>query len=155
GLDYSKADLTFMRDAYELAMVLFSGRFQPSGKGFLAHAVGTASILASLRESPPVLAAGLLHNAYRAGDFGDGRFGPTAKRREQVRRILGSEVDEYLARFPALYWNPPRIESSRLDPYSLNAPDRNLLIVGIADLLEHLGDLDLLYYEDGIRRSFM
>ena len=44
---YSKTDLDLVRDAYELAMVLFSGRFQPSGKSFIAHVVGTASILAS------------------------------------------------------------------------------------------------------------
>ena len=46
---YSDGDLNLVRHAYESAMVLFSGRFQPSGKSFIAHVVGTASILAWLR----------------------------------------------------------------------------------------------------------
>src|SRR5688572_20530292 len=62
GDGYSKADLGLVRDAYELAMLLFSGRFQPSGKSFIAHVVGTASILAWHRLPAPVVAAGLLHN---------------------------------------------------------------------------------------------
>ncbi len=70
---YSDADLILVRNAYELAMVLFTGRFQPSGKSFIAHVVGTASILAWLRLPAPVVAAGLLHNVYENGDFGDGR----------------------------------------------------------------------------------
>ncbi len=42
---YSQMELKLVRDAYELAMDLFTGRFQPSGKSFMAHVVGTASIL--------------------------------------------------------------------------------------------------------------
>ena len=51
---YSNTDLRSVRDAYELAMVLFTGRFQPSGRPFVTHVVGTASILASLRLPAPV-----------------------------------------------------------------------------------------------------
>src|SRR5262245_4841225 len=82
---YSDADLNLVRDAYELAMVLFSGRFQSSGKSFIAHVVGTASILAWVRLPAPVVAAGLLHNAYGSGDFGDGRRGATTPRRRRIR----------------------------------------------------------------------
>ena len=85
---YSNTELSLVRDAYELAMDLFTGRYQPSGKPFVAHVVGTASILASLRLSAQVVAAGLLHNVYEQGDFGNGRNGfSKAKRERQNERM--------------------------------------------------------------------
>src|SRR5690349_6606442 len=112
---YSDGDLKLVRHAYELAMVLFSGRFQPSGKCFIAHVIGTASILAWLRLPAPVVAAGLLHNAYGNGDFGDGRKGPTRSRRRRIRESLGPEVETYVAKFSALYWERD-IRSARHNP---------------------------------------
>src|SRR5262249_51571195 len=154
-LDYSKNDLSFIRDAYEVAMVLFSGRFQPSGRVFMAHVIGTASILAWLRLSPQVIAAGLVHNAYTRGDFGDGRHGPATKRRKYIRQILGTEVEEYLARFPSMWWYSPKIQLACRDPRTLDALDRNVLLICIADELEHLCNLELLYYSDRERQSYL
>src|SRR5207247_3257336 len=73
GAGFSVADLGLVRVAYELATVLFAGRFQPSGKSFIAHVVGTASILASLRLPARVVAAGRLHHVFVNGVFGAGR----------------------------------------------------------------------------------
>jgi gluconolactonase len=152
---YSNTDLSFIRDAYELAMVLFSGRFQPSGKSFIAHVVGTASILASLRLPTPIVAVGLLHNVYLAGDFGDGRHSITTTRREKIRRVLGREAEEYVARFPSLNWKSPTIQRARNNPEKLDSADRNVLLILMADHLEHLLNLDLLYYQDRVRRSYL
>ena len=46
---YSADDLHLVRVAYRFAMDLFSGQFRASGKTFIAHLVGTASVLGSLR----------------------------------------------------------------------------------------------------------
>lgn len=150
---YSNADRSFVRDAYELAMSLFVGRFQPSGKSFIAHVVGTASILASLRLPARVVAAGLLHNVLENGDFGDGHA--SVARSDKIRRVLGLEVEEYLARFPKLYWNSPTIQLARNNPDRLASVDRNVLLIMLADYLEHLLDLDVLYYGDAARRSYL
>lgn len=99
---YSNADLSFVRNAYELAMDIFAGRFQPSGKIFLAHVVRTASILASLRLTAEVVAAGLLHNAYISGDFGDDCPGISTAKRKEIKQALGPETEEHIARFPAM-----------------------------------------------------
>jgi (p)ppGpp synthase/HD superfamily hydrolase len=144
---YSQMELRLVRDAYELAMELFTGRFLPSGKSFVAHVVGTASILASLRLPAPVVTAGLLHNIYDAGDFGDGRHGTSTARRRKMRRVLGPEVETYAARFPKLYWQSQTIQLAREDPDKLDAIDRNSLLILLADHLEHLVDCDLLYYD--------
>ena len=150
-LDYSNSDLSLIRDAYELAMALFTSRFQPSGKVFMAHVVATASILASLRLPSSVVAAGLLHNAYRAGDFGDERYNVTIKKREEIRRLLGPEGEEYVARFATLNWAKLR----RQNPDRLDAIDRKVTLILIADYLEHLLDLDVLYYEERERGRYL
>lgn len=67
---YSIVEISLVR-----ASSLFTGRFQYSGKPFIAHKGGTASVLGSLRLPAPLVAAGLLHNVYRQGDFGDGGSG--------------------------------------------------------------------------------
>jgi len=151
---YSTTDLSFVHDAYELAIVVFTGRFQPSGKSFIAHVVGTASILASLRLSAQVVAAGLLHNVYEQGDFGMIRRNASRGKRHKVSRLLGSEVEEYVVKFPGLHWQSPMVHVALDNPDRLASVDRNVLAIRLADYLEHLLDLDLLYYAPIGRRYF-
>ena len=43
--EWSTGDLQQVRNAYGFAMTLFAGRLHPSGKPYLAHCVGAASVL--------------------------------------------------------------------------------------------------------------
>src|SRR6266496_2989813 len=99
---YAKAELTLIRNAYELARELYSGYFIFLGRTQIAHVVGTASILGSVHAPAELVAAGILHNVYDTGDFGDGRGGVSDARREQVRRAVGATVEEYVCRFPGI-----------------------------------------------------
>jgi len=153
---FTKADLDLVRDAYQLAMVLFSGRFQPSGKSFMAHIVGTASILGSLRLPAAVVAAGLLHNVYEQGDFGDGRKSISMSRRRKITRVLGPEVEECVARFSSLsreWWSTNLLAPE--NPRDLPSIDRAVLSVILAEHLEHLLDLDALYYGHSVHRRYL
>ena len=153
--DYSDAELNLVRRAYGLAVVLFTGRFQPSGKSFLAHVVGTASILATLRSSAPLLAAGLLHNVYENGDFGSVRAGLSRKRRSEIVRLLGAEVEEVAAQFGRIGWTSAAVQTARYNPAQLSTVERSVLLVRLADFLEHLLDLDVLYYGEKVRRYYL
>jgi gluconolactonase len=155
GLGYGKADLALIRDAYELAMVLFSGRFQSSGKSFIAHVVGTASVAAALRSPGDTVAAALLHSAYAKGDFGHARGGVSRRKRREISGFLGAEVEEYLARFPHAHWRSPTVRLACTNPSRLGPIERNLLILRLADYRERLLDSDLLYYGDTARRFFL
>lgn len=152
---YSVADMCRIRDAYELAMELFSGCFQPSGKLLIAHVVGTASILASLRLPVEVIAAGLLHNLYQNGDFRDGRRNITNARRARVQRVVGKDVEQYVARFATLPWNSQAISIIRERPYELEPIDHQTVLLRLADRLEHLLDLDPLYSNEVSRRVYV
>lgn len=149
---YSKEDLAYIRNVYELAMSLFSGRFQPSGKTFISHCVGTASILASLNLPAQVMAAGLIHNVYMNGDFGDGSRGVSNAKREKVRSVAGKEAEEYVARFATMRWNSRTLPDIRDRLDELNPTDRNVALIELADNLEHLLDLDVLYFAAGSHR---
>lgn len=152
---YSNTEMTIIRNTYELAISLFSCRFQPSGKDFLSHCVGTASILASLGLPAQVVAAGLIHNVYQNGDFGFGGRGISKAKRIYVERFVGKEVEGYAARFATLRWNPQTIKAIRDGINELNPIDRNTVLIRLADHLEHLLDLDLLYYDDIGRRRYL
>jgi gluconolactonase len=152
---YSKPDLELVRDSYELAMVLFTGRFQPSGKIFTAHVVGTAGILALHRLPAPVVAAGLLHSAYVQGDFGSVSGSRSRPNRRQITRRLGGDVEELVAKFPALHWESATARAALSDPERLSLSDRRVLMLRLADYMEHLLDRDLLYYGETGRRYYL
>jgi (p)ppGpp synthase/HD superfamily hydrolase len=154
---YSRADLKLVGDAYELAAELFAGRLLPSDRIFLAHVVRTASILTTLRVPAGVVAAGLLHNVYVTGDFGNASADVSAANRDEVRQVLGSEAEEYVARFPAMNLDekPATIRLACENPDALGPAERYLLKIMLAEHLEHLLDLDILYYPTDERRYYM
>lgn len=58
---WNASDLAGIQDAYNLAARRFSRQFRPSGKPFLCHLVGTASLVAFAGAAPVVVQAALLH----------------------------------------------------------------------------------------------
>jgi len=143
---YANIELSLVRDAYELATQLYSGYFIGSGRTQIAHVVGTASILGALHLPAEVAAAGLIHNAYDNGDFGDGRKGACVARRQQIRQAVGAAVEEYVYRFPTINRlvvsfstdlfsqssSPIREQLDALDPI-----DRQVLLIVLAERLDH------------------
>ncbi len=143
---YSDAEVSLILSAYKAATYLFTGWFRPSGKTFIAHLVGTASILASFRFPAKVVAAGLLHAAYSSGSFGNtDQKGIIAAKRQWLIQAVGSEVEEYITRYKVLEWNNNNISviSQGLD--SLEPIEREVLLMRLANELEEYQDLGLLY----------
>src|SRR5690348_15752592 len=107
GADAS--DLALVRRGYGLAMHLCPASFRGSGKPLLAHLVGTASILASIRQPARVITAGLLHAVYVFGDFGDASRGSGDSRRARVKEAVGIEVEDLIFRYTHFDWNASTI----------------------------------------------
>src|SRR5207245_1610113 len=137
---YAPDDVGAVGRAYELALRLFTCVYRGSGKPFLAHAVGTASILASLRARMPVIAAGLLHAAYTHGEFGNGWRGVSPPKRREVRRAVGEEVESLVARYTELAWHAGTIAGIRDNLGDMTSVERGVLLVRLANALE--GHLD-------------
>lgn len=148
----STVEIACVRAAYELAMLIFAGCYRGSGKPFLAHAVGTASILASVNARAPVVAAGLLHAAYSHGEFGDGWRGPTPARRDRLRDAVGAEVEELVARYTAFIWNAATIAAINDRRESLEPLEKEVLLMRLANELDDHLDLGVLYCANAEQR---
>ena len=133
--------LAAVRRAYDLATRLFAGRIQSSGRPFLCHLVGTASILARLGRGHDVVAAGVLHSVYRRADRGDDSKG-IARCRKLVIEGVGAEVEEVLLRF---FQTRRCYEVLRERAGDLDALDRDVALMLLADELEKLSSRNLLY----------
>jgi (p)ppGpp synthase/HD superfamily hydrolase len=127
--EYSATDIDCVRAAYELALRLFTGLYRGSGKPFLAHLVGTASILASVRARGPVVAAGLLHAAYTQGEFGNGWGGVAPEKRRRLQEAVGPEAEELVRQYTLLGWNERTIPKIHLDFDTLDYGARDVLHV--------------------------
>lgn len=144
----SSSELAVVHATYRTASWLFAGRFQASGRVYLAHVVGVASILETLRLPIPVVAAGLVHNAYRTGDFGPARSGIPDAQRQFLRRAVGDEVESYVSGFRAHPLNRRAIEGALAEPGRLSALERVVFLIRLVDVLEQVVDLGVLYRAD-------
>jgi len=142
---YGAGDLAAVASAYELTATLMTGQFRASGKTFIAHLVGTASILASLHAASPMVVAALLHAVYSAGDFGDDRLGISDTKRERIRLAIGEQAEGYVCRYHELAWSDQTIRrlSGNLD--AIPAIERDVVVMRLANELEDHLDLGMLY----------
>ena len=145
---YRSADLEKVVAAHELAATLMTGQFRASGKTFIAHLVGTASIVASVQAACPIVAAALVHAAYSAGDFGDDRLGPSDAKRDQVRSAVGDEVEDYVWRYHNLPWDDQTVRSVAEKLDRMTAVERGVVLMRLANELEDFLDLGMLYCGD-------
>ena len=150
---YSNEDLASIFSAYELARHLFTCLYRASRKTFISHLIGTASILASLRVSVNVVAAGMIHAAYFRGDFGDGKEEISDAKRTQVRKVVGQEAEEYVARYATLPWTRKTILAMRSSIATLGPIDRGVLLIHLANELEEHLDLGVLYCPGAKKRK--
>jgi HD domain len=131
-----------VRDCYEFATTLFAGHCRASGKPFLAHLVGTASILAALGAEPTTVAAGLLHAAYDQGDFGITR---RRNRRARVRLAIGDDAEALVWRYQELGWNDSAVAWMRDGLDTLTSIDRTIVLMRLANELDDNLDLEMRY----------
>ena len=143
---YSERERAFILETYEFGMRIFTGLYLASGKPFIDHLVGTASILASLHAPVEVLAASLIHAAYLHGDFDSIRKGVAKAKREQVRRAVGEHIEEYIVHYDRLPLGLQQIAAIHERFDELDALGRTVLLIRLANELEHHLDLGALYF---------
>ena len=151
-IGFGDGDLRKMRAAYELAAPLFASRFRPSGKPFINHLVGTASILTAYQAAAPVIVAGLLHAAYEQGDFLPFGERSTENCRRTVRQVVGDDVEALLARYAAFPWKVAKYHTIFERKPKFAAANRDILIIRVANALEDCLDNGLLYCSERRRK---
>ena len=146
-------DLALVGRTYELSRTRSAGWYQADGTPFVTHGVGVASVMAELGHPAAFVAAGLVHNIYDNGDFGDGRqHAVTPRRRRIVRAAVGPEVEELVVRF-----RDYRVTECPIDRFEaieagldrLDETERRLIVLDLADLLQKYSDDGIAYFGDG------
>lgn len=143
---YSPVHIDEIFRAHELIMRLFAGSYRQSGKTFIAHLVGTASILSSLQVTPNLIMAGLLHATYTHGDFGSGAAGLSSSKRVKLKNVAGEDVEELVARYSRLAWTTPAIQTVHATLHKMDSKDRDVVLLRLTNELEDLLDFGLLYW---------
>ena len=136
----SAAELRRLRDAYLLAMQLYSGLFTGSGKTTLAHEIGTASLAHRHGGSFDLIVAGLLHGAYLVGDWGHFRIRITGKKRAALRSVIGQRAEATVHAFTRLAWNAETIASLATRVDNLSALERDVSFLRLVEELDRLLD---------------
>ena len=145
---WSDEHLALTARAYDLAVELVGARVRHSGKPFVAHFVGTASLAEQVGVSPLGVVVGLVHAIYSSGDWGIAKPGPSRAKRRRVREELGEEVEALLHRYEQTGDIPgclTLIDSD--DPI-----DRELLLLSLVNRLEDHIDDGMLHQVKRLRR---
>lgn len=142
---YPDGDVAQIKAVYDYVACQFSGWFRASGKPFLAHLVGTAGILVGVRARTAVIAAGLSHAVYEQGELVAGGPSLTRAMRAEVRRALGAEAEDRVARYAMLEWNVRALAALRERLPALAPADREVVLIRLANELDDHLDLGALY----------
>jgi hypothetical protein len=141
----SQDELRELRDSYELAMVLFRGLYRPSGKTFVAHLVGTCSLLLADRLPLPVLQAGLLHAVYTHGRFSGLARWHLGRQRKAVRRVTGFDAEALVHAYARLSWDEAAITRHAESWETLGPADRHVVLIRLANEVDDHLDGGMLY----------
>jgi len=145
---YSERDRQRVFEAYEFGTQIFSGLYVPSGKPFIDHLVGTASVLASLHVPVELVTAGLLHAAYLHGDFGGTTKGISKAKRKEVRSAVGEATEYFVAKYDRLLWTWENVQKVYANLADFRGVDGQVLLIRLANELEHQLDLGGIYYAE-------
>ncbi len=152
---YRQDEMQRVSQGYTLAISLFTGRFRGSGKTFIAHLIGTASILTWLQVSSEIITAGLLHATYQQGDFGSfKKYGISDSKRKQVRRIVGEKTEEYIAKYAQLSWKKAQLNHIYEQIDTMNNIGKNVLLIRLANELEEYLDQGIVYCNQSKQQDY-
>ena len=87
---FEESDVVSVKTAYDFSTELFSTMLRPSGKPFICHTVGVASILATEGASLELIRAALVHAAYSHGGL---RSAEDKTRQQLVSDKLGADIE--------------------------------------------------------------
>lgn len=145
AMDYGTEDIARLAQAYKAGVPMFSGLYRSSGKPFIAHLVGTASILVSRKIDVEVVLAGLLHAAYMVGDMG---FHPgrrqSGRKRKHISQLIGKEAEQLVSVYDTMRWTPGFIRECRSSYTGLPAVQKKVVLIELANLYED-------FMDDGMR----
>lgn len=141
---YGMDDIILMKRAYDFAASARSVSLRGSGKPFICHLVGTASLVVQHRQPIEYCVASLLHAMYLKGsDFGVGMN--TRGRRFVVRREFGEDIEKLVHDCHKLKWKYSEQQISDLMSGHYSPASEKIILIKLCNEAEDFLDNAVLY----------
>lgn len=134
---YSKEEVALVNKAYLFTINKVHLMYRGSGKPFICHLVGTASLMTACKEPTEVILSALMHALYQFRVPFDG-VESIDERREIIKEKFGSECDRLIHEYTQFEMTSIK----DINPEDNNA-DKKVLLMRIADELEDIVDFGL------------
>lgn len=135
--DYTEEEILAINEAYLFTINKVHLMFRGSGKPFICHLTGTASLMVTCKQPITVVLAGLMHALYQNRVPFEGHKN-IKKRREIIKAKFGAECDRLIYEYTE--FEMTGINDINLDNVQV---DDKVLLMRIADELEDIVDYGL------------
>jgi hypothetical protein len=146
ALSWSDDDLRRVRSAYELADRMFAGTNRRSGKPFIAHLVGTASVAAEVDGRRDLVLAALLHNVYTGGGTAILSKAPS---RPSIRALVGTSCEEIIYAYATTPWSVDALADALAAAADVDSLQRSVLLLRLVNEVDERVDLGHRYDDKG------
>ncbi len=143
SLGHDEADLLTISRAYDLAIELFADNYRGSRKPFVCHLIGTAALVAEERVPIDVIAASAIHAAYEHATWPDGQPADAPEHRAGVRAAIGPAAEQIVHDYNGYPWDEHVIAALPAAVGAMDAHDRLLVLMRIANAADEMADLGL------------
>jgi len=132
----SKEEISLLEKTIEVAKNAHEGQLRESGVPYFEHLFETAKILASMKMSPAVIAAGLLHDSIE-----DGKLTPATVKEDFGEEIL--RLVEGVTKLGTVKYRGVKRHVESLRKFLIaTAKDPRILIIKLADRLHNMRTLE-------------
>jgi hypothetical protein len=146
ALSWPVHDLERVRAGYEFMDELFRGLHRGSGKTFVAHLLGTASVAASVDGRRDVVLAGLMHAAYTGGGT---EITSDAPPRSTVSSIMGDDAEALVYAYATSPWGPDALADAIANVEDFGELRRDVVLLRLANEIDERADLGTRFNDKG------
>ena len=132
----SDATMSAVRTAIDTATELHPSQFRASGRPFLCHLIGTASVVAAHDGQEACISAAVLHAAYSHGSFPDGTSGMTSTHRRWLALRVGDDIEALVAAYHRFSPSESNLRSFAIRPVPVGDHDRTMLLLRAANEID-------------------
>ena len=143
---WSAEDLRSVRAAYEFADRMFVGARRSSGKPFIAHLVGTASVAADVDGRTDIVLGALLHSVYTRGGS---TISSKAPSRSTIRSLVGAAPEALIYQYASSAWGPEAFADATANVAEFDRTRRDVLLLRLANEVDERVDLGTRYGDKG------
>jgi len=128
---------------YNECLELFLGQHRGSGRPFVCHLVGTASIVAQAGGSTDMIVAALCHSLFGYAVFRDGRTIYAPKNRNRIKEAIGADAFELVRQYDKFQWSNDAIAEMASRAAPGDDLTRSLWVIRLANEIDDMSNCSM------------